>query len=96
MRFSRQAVLLFALSTLFFCATSVYAVFRVENFTSPDEVMIYLNQARGQSWQKQVISTKGSHGVQVGDVDGDGNPDMMGANWSGPDQAIEIWFNRSD
>ncbi len=62
----------------------------------PDEVMIYLNHAGGHSWQKQVISTKGSHGIQVGDLDGDGNPDMMGANWSGPDQAIEIWFNRPE
>ncbi|MGW8180739.1 MAG: FG-GAP repeat domain-containing protein, partial [bacterium] len=60
----------------------------------PDEVLIYLNQRGGKSWKRQVISSKGSHGVQVEDVDGDGRPDIMGANWSGPYQPIELWMNR--
>jgi len=60
----------------------------------PDEVMIYLNQKGGKSWDKQILSSKGSHGVQVQDVNGDGRPDIMGANWSGPYQPIELWLNR--
>jgi hypothetical protein len=62
---------------------------------NPDEVMIYLNQNGGESWDRRVISTKGSHGLQVADVDGDGRPDVMGANWSGPYQPIELWKNVS-
>jgi hypothetical protein len=60
----------------------------------PDEVMIYLNQKGGESWSRQVLSTRGSHGIQVGDIDGDGRLDVMGANWSGSYQPIELWLNR--
>ena len=60
----------------------------------PDEVMVYFNRRGGESWSKKVLSTRGSHGVQVGDVNADGRPDVMGANWSGPYQPIELWFNR--
>lgn len=59
----------------------------------PDEVMIFFNGEHG-AWTKQVLSTRGSHLLQVGDVDEDGDPDVMGANWSGEYQPIEIWWNR--
>jgi hypothetical protein len=61
----------------------------------PDDVMVYLNHKGGESWQRLVISDKGSHGLQVADVDGNGKPDVMGANWSGPYQPIELWMNLS-
>ncbi len=61
----------------------------------PDEVIVYVNQRNGASWDKQVISTKGSHYVQVADVGNDGDLDIMGANWSGPYQPIELWLNRT-
>lgn len=60
----------------------------------PDEVILYLNQQQGTSWTKQVISTKGSHYIQVADVGSDGDLDIVGANWSGPYQPIELWLNR--
>lgn len=60
----------------------------------PDEVIVYVNRDKGASWDKQVISTRGSHYVQVADVGSDGDRDIMGANWSGSYQPIELWLNR--
>lgn len=61
----------------------------------PDEVAVYINQGKGSSWKKQVVSKKGSHFIRVGDIGNDGDMDIMGANWSGPYQPVELWENRS-
>jgi hypothetical protein len=61
----------------------------------PDEVGIFLNRGAGYPWEKVVVSTTGSHGLQVLDVDGDGAPDLFGANWSGPRQSVRLWHNRA-
>ena len=60
----------------------------------PDEVGIFLNRGAGRAWEKVIVSTTGSHGLQVLDVDGDGAPDLFGANWSGPRQTVELWRQR--
>ena len=57
----------------------------------PDEVGVYLN--REAAWTRQVLGTTGSHGLQPVDVDGDGDVDLFGANWSGPHQPVELWEN---
>jgi hypothetical protein len=56
-------------------------------------VIVYLNQGDGANWKKQIISTTGSHNLCVADVDGDGKPDIIGANWSGNFQPVELWRN---
>jgi hypothetical protein len=61
----------------------------------PDEVAVFINQAKGTQWTKQVVSTKGSHYIRVGDIGNDGDMDIIGANWSGPYQPIEMWENKS-
>ncbi len=61
----------------------------------PDEVTVYINRQNGTSWARQVISTKGSHYIQVADIGSDGDLDIIGANWSGPYQPIELWRNKS-
>jgi hypothetical protein len=61
----------------------------------PDEVAVFVNGHRGSMWDKQVLSTKGSHCLQAGDIGSDGDIDLVGANWSGPYQPIELWENRS-
>jgi hypothetical protein len=61
----------------------------------PDEVAVLINQVNGTQWTKQVISSKGSHFIRVGDIGNDGDMDIMGANWSGPYQPIEMWENKS-
>jgi len=61
----------------------------------PDEVAVYINQGSGLSWKKQIISTKGSHYIRAGDIGNDGDMDIIGANWSGGYQPIEMWENKS-
>ena len=58
----------------------------------PDEVVVLINKKDGLDWQKIVVSEKGSHSVEAADFNGDGIPDIFGANWSGPYQSIELWI----
>jgi hypothetical protein len=62
--------------------------------SDPDEVMVFLNQQKGMRWEKMVIATQGSHLIQAGDIDQDGDIDIMGANWSGSYQPVEVWVNQ--
>lgn len=59
----------------------------------PDEVGLFLNRGPGHPWEKVVVSTTASHGLQTLDADGDGAPDLFGANWSGPLQSVQLWHN---
>jgi len=56
-------------------------------------VMVYVNTGNGVEWQQQVVATTGSHNLCVADLDGNGTPDIMGANWTGDYQPIEVWLN---
>ena len=40
-----------------------------------------------------VIATTGSHDVVAADLDGDGRPDILGANHGGAFQPVELWQN---
>lgn len=60
---------------------------------TPTEIGIYLNQDAGRAWLKQVLSKKGSHNMRIVDIDGDGDPDLFGANWDGENQHPELWIN---
>jgi hypothetical protein len=61
--------------------------------TDPDEVGMFLNSGKGEGWVKFVVGSTGSHGLQLLDFDGDGDIDIFGANWSGPNQSILLWDN---
>jgi hypothetical protein len=58
----------------------------------PDEVLAYLNEAKGLTWKKQVIAGTGSHNLRLVDVGGDGDLDIFGANWSATTQ-VDLWEN---
>lgn len=59
----------------------------------PDEVAVMLNNGDGASWSKVVISGMGSHYIRAADIGGDGDLDVMGANWSSDYQPVELWEN---
>ncbi len=63
---------------------------------NPDEVVILFNRDRGNRWDKMVLSTRGSHSIEVVDLNGDDHPDVFGANWSGDFQPIEVWLSNPD
>ncbi len=70
-------------------------VVAAEMHQSPGKrVMIYLNQGDSIGWQPQVLATTGSHAVCVGDTTGNGRIDIIGANWRGRYQPIELWENQ--
>lgn len=64
---------------------------------NPDEVVVYINQGSALTWRKQVLSNTGSHGIRLGDFDGDGDTDIFGSNWRSVAQDslayVELWRN---
>jgi hypothetical protein len=55
------------------------------------EVSVYANLGRGAKWHKHVVAPTSSHSMRIVDVDGDGRPDLYGANWRG--RGIDLWRN---
>ncbi len=68
----------------------------------PDSVRVLLNRGESKGgkwldrWSPLTISEEGSHSMRIGDFDGDGRPDLFGANWNaeGRDEDVKLWLNR--
>ena len=54
-------------------------------------VIVYHNRGDSSAWNRQVLSEAGSHNMCLADLNGDGLPELLGANWSGPRQPLETW-----
>lgn len=61
--------------------------------TSPD-IAVYRNEGEGARWTRHVVAPTSSHSMRIVDVDGDGRPDLYGANWRG-DRIVRLWRNRA-
>lgn len=54
-------------------------------------VMVYLNEGDATKWRQQIVAVTSSHNLCVADIGGDGKLDLIGANWSGDYQPVEMW-----
>jgi hypothetical protein len=50
------------------------------------------NGSGGTTWTMNVLATTGSHNIRAADIDRDGDPDLIGANYDGT-SPIELWRN---
>lgn len=65
-----------------------------EMHTSPGKrILVFRNDSDG--WRRLDLATHGSHNMAAGDVDGDGDIDLVGKNYGGPGRFVEYWENRS-
>ena len=53
--------------------------------------MAYLNVGNALKWNRQVIAETGSHKLCVADIGSTGRLDLIGVNWSGDYQPVEMW-----
>jgi len=54
-------------------------------------VMVYLGGRGGTEWRREIIAETGSHNVCVVRLGGTGRIGIVGANWSGDYQPLELW-----
>ena len=59
--------------------------------SSRRRVLVYLNEGHARAWRRQVVCTTGSHNLCVADIGNTGTLDLIGANWSGDYQPVEMW-----
>ena len=65
-------------------------VAEMQQGADPDEVAIFYNMGKNR-WKKRVISTEGSHSMRLYDFDGDGDIDIVGANFA--ENIVKMWVN---
>lgn len=68
-------------------------VAEMQQGADPDEVAIFYNLGKNK-WEKQVISTGGSHSMRLYDFDGDGDIDVVGANFA--ENIVKMWVNEKN
>ncbi len=56
-------------------------------------LIVYLNEGMALKWKAHVLATTGSHNICIGDTLGKDRLDIIGANWSGKCQPVEMWEN---
>jgi hypothetical protein len=75
----------------------IHTSIRHDNPGNEDNVSIWLSNGEPEpAFNEQILAKTGSHFSKTGDVDQDGDVDILGANWSGPvdnHADILLWRN---
>jgi hypothetical protein len=61
---------------------------------APHPVLIFINQGNSLSWQQQVLANDGNYSAQIGDIDNDGDIDIIGLR-NHNSEPIEMWRNKT-
>ncbi len=56
-----------------------------------NRIGVVYNDGRGMSWTVQILGTTAGHNIAVGDIDNDGDVDILNANWRHGN--LELWRN---
>ena len=54
-------------------------------------VVVLRNGGDGTTWTPTVLDRQGSHNLRVADLGGDGDLDLIGGNWDGPESPLVAW-----
>lgn len=71
-------------------------VFAEMHQSKTKRVGVYYNKGDGAVWALQVLAATGGHNIAVGDIDNDGDTDILVANWAidSPDGGrLNLWRN---
>jgi len=69
----------------------VYLVTAEMHQSPRKRVMVYQGRQGGQQWTREIIARTGSHNLCVLPLGDSGRLSIVGANWSGGYQPLELW-----
>jgi len=61
---------------------------------APHPVIVFINQGDSLKWEQQVLANHGNYSAQVGDIDNDGDVDIIGLR-NHNSAPIEMWRNKT-
>jgi hypothetical protein len=61
---------------------------------APHPVLVFINQGNALKWKQQLLAKRGNYSAQVGDIDNDGDIDIIGLR-NHNSAPIEMWRNKT-
>jgi len=61
---------------------------------APHPVVVFINQADALAWNRQALANHGNYSAQIGDIDNDGDTDIIGLR-NHNSAPIEMWRNKT-
>lgn len=57
------------------------------------QILVFRNQGQGSAWERVPLGMTGSHNARAGDIDQDGDIDIVGKNYAGASRPLDLWQN---